>query len=622
MSLIFLLVAISLIVSNIIVTSKVVPINHAYYVRENNSFVVTCRLTKGMHRTPSTCDFLIQLQPVFQVNPDGFHLFNSEQWVLIRKNLTAIGLYTANASNPRFNNSQKVLNKILEFPRIFNQDPKCFGLRWFTHYDPKTEQLQFRILMGIEFQQTKLYRKCTLHPWKLLYPSSTSVFASSNLSFVHNYIEIRFAPNEQAIDEHRALSLRKHVQWRFVSIEMTHIYRRFSINSDVRGRTPTYYIVLDITDGECRWYVWKTSLTIQTFLNETFKSLSHQFQNFKNGPNFAQIGSILLTQRAQNAYSTTQLKEILTTADQIRSTDRGGEKRVDGRGEWTADVPVWDMDAVQVKRELSKCHVMDGSDIRVEIESFVVKHVNARVRRPPPLLPSEGFSGSTPVTPLNGPNHSPLDIASSSYDMSSDSYDAVDYEVIPRLHNICKPFSGLLQIRGGPAILFKAKREDTEDWEIGNTPRRVPRGRMYLHVNLEQTPAIFEVPQRKYTSQSARKHSPDRMNALFMDSLLEQPTIQDKPTQVSNSQSGHEDTPQNVETIYIVLYDGHDHGREAKIISFALFIVVFVLTCTGFGCIILEQAQLRRGSASSSMGSSSYNVIKRSPTKRRRKSDH
>ena len=58
----------------------------------------------------------------------------------------------------------------------------------------------------------------------------------------------------------------------------------------------------DITDGRYRWYVWKTSTTIQVFLNETLKSLSHQFDKFKLSDYFAQISSMLLTRRAHSGH--------------------------------------------------------------------------------------------------------------------------------------------------------------------------------------------------------------------------------------------------------------------------------------------------------------------------------
>ena len=47
------------------------------------------------------------------------------------------------------------------------------------------------------------------------------------------------------------------------------------------------------------------------------------------------------------------------------------------------------------------------------------------------------------------------------------------------------------------------------------------------------------------------------------------------------------------EVVYIVLYEGKDYGKEAKMISFTLFIIVFILSCIGFGVISLNKRRLK-----------------------------
>eukprot|EP01084_Bolivina_argentea_P174491 302268_1 len=109
---IYLLIIIAIILKNTVI-GNVLPINLAYYVPENNSFVVTCRLTSGVERTPSTCDILIELNQVHAINNDSFNLFenNSEQWVLIRPNVSAIQKFAKNSIQ------SIVGTKILKFPK-------------------------------------------------------------------------------------------------------------------------------------------------------------------------------------------------------------------------------------------------------------------------------------------------------------------------------------------------------------------------------------------------------------------------------------------------------------------------------------------------------------------------
>ncbi len=576
---------------------KVTPINLAYYVPDSNSFVVTCRLTNGVKNTPSTCDILIELSQVYKINPGAFSLFanNSEQWVLIRSNTSAIQSYA---------DRSRVLDKILEFPQEFNSDSECFSLRWYTHYSKFQKQLQFRILMGIDFQ-TMTNRKCTLHPFSVVYPS----FMHSQLSFKQNYIEIRFAPNEQPIDESFAHELRNNVEWQFVTVEITHIYRSSASSSK---NSSTYYIVTDITDGNYRWYVWKTSRTIQTFLNETLKSLSHQFEKFTYSDHFAQIASMLITQRAQTAYSTAQLKEILTASDPLQSQPKGkdGKKKVDGRGKWTADVPVWDPDIIQIKRETTGCPII-ADNIRLEIKSFSIKYQpNARgIKRKTPQLPPDGLSSVD-----NTPKHVASDSLSAELSSAEDEEDdgtgtsRTNVEITSQPQN-CNPFPVFLQIRGGPDIFHEGS----------------------LHISRTQTDEIFTVPQRLQLERDIlerrkilkrEKHLSDNtldlIHSVITQSSLD-PAGKGRERALSDAVDKPTQYDRQPKVVYIVLYEGHDYAYITYIIACTMFTVIFILCCIGFACIIIEQMQIRRYSSCSTSSlflSNSYSGNQRSPKRK------
>ena len=220
--------------------AKVAPINQAYFVADSNSFVVTCRLSEATKEIePSTCDILIDLHHV----PDP-SIFTGEQWVLIRANQAITrNLGDHDASSPK----SRVMDKLSEFPETFNIYPECSTLRWHTHYSEQHQELQIRILMSSDFQETMLKKKCHLFPWSMFSP----VFLPFDLSFTRNYIEIRFSPHEIAITPKLVEELKRNVEWPFVSMEVSHIYTHFPSSSN----TPTYYMVTDITDGHYRWYV-------------------------------------------------------------------------------------------------------------------------------------------------------------------------------------------------------------------------------------------------------------------------------------------------------------------------------------------------------------------------------
>ena len=277
-----------LIISIPLAFCKVSPINQARYVRETNSFVVTCRLSQltASISTRTTCDFLVDLkqvpapkQSLFSLSSSKQWVHNPEQWVLIRANKTAMHQYKTSPSSPTNTFFAKpIMDKIMDFPLDFNNDSECFSLNWYTHYSEEPQEIQFRILI-IQTKQWLSHRTCVIYPWSIIHPT----FISPHSSFKQNYIEIRFCANEMSLNNVAvAQKLRRDVQWQFVSVEITHIY------GHVLEKHPMYFLVTDITDGTHRWYVWKSSVTIQRFLNESLNSLTSQYDKFDRVDHFAQ----------------------------------------------------------------------------------------------------------------------------------------------------------------------------------------------------------------------------------------------------------------------------------------------------------------------------------------------
>ena len=569
---------------------QVGPINLAYYRQESNSFVVTCRISAVAtigRETASTCDFLIELDQVNTVAPDYYDLFATEQWVMLKANQVALEQQHLSLQSA----SHSVLEKIAEFPREFNAKEECFTLFWYTKYSERERELQFRVLMQKEFQQKMTQQKCVLYPWNLIYPK----FMRSNLSLAQNYIEIRFSMYEDPITDQYAEQLRKKAEWQYVSMEITHIY--------VSKNVISYYIVIDMTDGNFRWYVWKNDASVMSFLNETFKAISYEFDKFKQADHFAQITSMLLTKRAHNGHTIDYLKKFLTVSDKIKyETDVTGKQNIHANRTWTAKFATW-QDTIKPKLIHTMCHYIDNTEIQMEIQSFVIKNnAGAKLpRRREPVLPNDDPSISPGAYPENIPldsfnmiNHLPYKESG-----SSESDEDEDGDI-----NHCygsRPI--FLRIKGGPEILQRGSMNNLTD----------------------ATREIFKVPRRKRRQMTrdradsgASAHSMAQLPNSLVDHLTRQQSRRDvgvfekenarmdEETQMSEfrGDSGSRNQIEEYEVVYVVLYEGKDHSREARLISFVLFMMVFILSCIGFGCIIIEQTQIKRRSSSSSSTSS------------------
>lgn len=519
-------------------STPVAPINLGYYREKSNSFVVICRIsapTKG-REIASMCDILIELNQI--KNSNLSKIFITEQWIMIKSNQ----LNQLNQSNN---------NQTSNFPPHFLEfSSECFSLFWYTKYCEKQNELQFRILMEKDFQQKMTGKKCILYPWKIMYES-----------FMNNYIEIRFSPTEKPLTDTFAEELRKKVEWEYVSMEMTHIFRH---NNNIRNN-PTYYVVTDMTDGNYRWYVWKTSEKIQSFLNETLRSISYQFDSYNyNLPDpFAQISSMILTKKAHNSYSIDQLKRILTVSDKIKYQTVGGIQKIIGKGEWTAKIHPWHKDIINPKRIYKICHniTINNINIKSQIQSFIIKNnPSARtITRIAPILPeNDPISISPHFFPET--HHMTLSFPASAEESEDD---------VPSTNSICHHSENepiYLQIKGGPEIIsiLNGKLNFVPIWDDYNE--------------------IFKVPRRDSTLPLLKKQKQHKKQQLVSNVIN-----QIDPPNIINQQFN---------IIYISLYHGNNHINILYYIMVILFFIIFILTCIGFGFIIIEQMQIKKRSSS------------------------
>ena len=377
---------------------------------------------------------------------------------------------------------------------------------------------------------------------------------------------------------------------------------------------------------------------------------------------------MLLTQKARNEYpNTTKLALILTESDVVNK----------GRMRWTADVPVLDPEVIHIGRLCTKCHLIEHTDdIFIDISSFKAEyHPNLPgIKRNSPQLPPQldpldptdlymehslYTSQTFGIHPIESSDSQDISTEPSGLSPASESEESRKMRAQMISNHRCDLYPGVLEIRGGPDILYRNK----------------------LHISNKLSPEIFEVPRRGSAGAGRRgghgrgrrkqSHSHSRSSSVgygsdlipsVIDGLAVDPSglphvlpcgdqqckitnfvkSKDVETRVTPGLRGYsipnvtrinpldigdkasEPSPSETEeenVRVIILYEGYDYGREALMIACTTFVLIFILSCIGFGCIIAEQMQINKRKISNSSARNSPSTHGKMSPQRRRKCD-
>ena len=332
--------------------------------------------------------------------------------------------------------------------------------------------------------------------------------------------------------------------------------------------------------------------------------MSHQFDKFKLSDHFAQISSILLTKRAHSGYTIPELKEILTTSDPVQLRSDGNRKRieVETNGFWSADVPVWDLNVIEiVRRSLTVRQIVD-SDVCMAIDSFAVKyHPNARgIRRKSPRFPEpESGQMEFPLNRTNGLNGDGTPIlnlitgSSSAEDSTESALQDLD----------CYAQSAMLEVVGGPDLMkFPKIKSSQSTSEIFKVPRRkqnqhTPSGSGVLNAFTPYQDAPELIPSVINQVDGSKEGDKSRLEPIDStgDVVAESPLIgrREQANDVA-SPSEVEDIEVQERLVRVVLHEGKNYLEYALMIANVTFVVVLIVTCMAIGCLIIEQRQKKR----------------------------